>query len=82
MNKLLTSPDGQIRVGGIEYCFWLDLVGKGRTVGWKWRKKGWVKCENIDGKWFITQKEIDRFWQRVEAEEFAKQMSGVCAKTE
>ena len=78
MQSELICADGQIRVGGMEFCLWLDRVGKSRTVGWKWRKEGRVKCENIDGKWYISQDEIDRFWRRVKTGEFAGPMTGVC----
>jgi hypothetical protein len=53
-------------------------IGKGRTVGWRWRRQGRIRCENIDGKLYVTQEEIDRFWARVKAGEFAGAMSGVC----
>jgi len=26
--------------GGMEYILWLNLIGKSRTTGWKWRKPG------------------------------------------
>jgi alkylation response protein AidB-like acyl-CoA dehydrogenase len=72
------GADGAIRLGGMEFIFWLASIGKGRTVGWKWRKEGRVHCVNIDGKLYITEQEIDRFWKRAKAGEFAKPMSGVC----
>ena len=76
--SVVTGLDGQIRIGGMEFCLWLASLGKGRTVGWKWRKEGRVKCENIDGRLFIRQEEIDRFWARAKAGEFPRKTAGVC----
>ena len=62
--------------GGMEYILWLNLIGKSRTTGWKWRKPGpngvppRVVCCRIDNTLYITQKEIDRFWVQAEAGKF------------
>jgi len=55
-----------IEIGGMEFCYWLTKIGKSRATGYRWRSRKWVKTENIDGKLFITQKEIDRFWMRAQ----------------
>ena len=60
-----------IRVGGLQFNFWIYQMGVSRSVGYEWRKAGWAKAVNISGKWYINQEEIDRFWARVGAGEFA-----------
>lgn len=62
--------------GGMEYIYWLALIGKSRTTGWRWRKKGWVSCFKIDGTWYISAVEINRFWERAQAGEFAGRARG------
>jgi hypothetical protein len=80
------NPDLMKLAGGMEFIYWLTLIGKGRTTGWKWRKPGSkgkppkVKCCKVDNAWYITQKEIARFWARAEAGEFAAESAGVCAR--
>jgi len=65
-------------VGGIEWGKWLEQVGRCRTTGFLWRKKGpngeppRIKTLNIDGKNYLRAEEIKRFWDRAEAGEFAK----------
>lgn len=68
-----------VMVGGMEFIYWLAKVGKSRPTGFRWRRKGMVKTVNIQGKLFVTHKEINRFWQRAERGEFAKQPRGAAA---
>jgi hypothetical protein len=85
MQKQKINPAITQLAGGMEYIYWLTLIGKGRTTGWRWRKPGpngeppRVKCCRIDTTWFISAKEIERFWSRAEAGEFAGESAGVCA---
>ena len=39
-----------------------------------------VRCCKIDNTWYISAKEIARFWDRAEAGEFEGEFSGVCAE--
>ena len=72
--------------GGMEYILWLTVIGKSRTTGWRWRQPGptgeppRVRCCKIDNTWYISAKEIARFWDRAEAGEFEGEFSGVCAE--
>ena len=72
--------------GGMEYILWLIVIGKSRTTGWRWRQPGpngeppRVRCCKIDNTWYISAKEIARFWDRAEAGEFEGEFSGVCAE--
>ena len=57
---------------------WLELVGRGTTTGWEWRKVGpngeapRIATVNIDGKKYVRAEAIKSFWDRAEAGEFAK----------
>ncbi len=72
--------------GGMEYILWLTVIGKSRTTGWRWRQPGpngeppRVRCCKINNTWYISAKEIARFWDRAEAGEFEGEFSGVCAE--
>jgi hypothetical protein len=85
MQKQTSNPATQQLAGGMEYIYWLTLIGKSRTTGWRWRKPGTngepprVKCCKVDNTWYISTKEIERFWARAEAGEFAGESFGVCA---
>ncbi len=74
--QLNTGLEPRRLAGGMEYILWLNLIGKSRTTGWKWRKPGpngeppRVVCCRIDNTLYITQKEIDRFWALAEAGNF------------
>jgi hypothetical protein len=70
--------DIDVQVGGMEFLYWLAKIGKSRATGYRWRAEGRLHTVNIDGKLFITQQEIDRFWTRAKAGEFAKQPHGAC----
>jgi hypothetical protein len=64
--------------GGIEFIYWLDLIGKGRTTGYLWRQEGAngepprIKTVNIDGRLYARAEAIKDFWDRAERGEFAK----------
>ena len=88
MQKQTSNPATEQLAGGMEYIYWLTLIGKSRTTGWRWRKPGTngepprVKCCKVDNTWYISTKEIERFWSRAEAGEFAGESFGVCAADE
>ncbi len=54
------------------YDDWLRLVGLSRATGWRYRKDGWIATVNLAGRLYVTQKEVQRFSQRLEAGEFAR----------
>lgn len=66
--------------GGIEFILWLTRIGKSRPTGYRWRKKKMIKTVNIEGKLFVTQDQITRFWERAGKGEFAKKPRGASAK--
>lgn len=65
-------PEGM--AGGIEFIYWLAKVGKSRPTGFRWRRKGMIVTVNVEGKLFVTDEEIVRFWQRAKNGEFAKKL--------
>lgn len=75
--SVLTSSD-DIQVGGIEFLAWLRKIGRERTTGYRWAAKKWIEPVNIGGHLFVTQDEINRFWSRARAGEFAKDPVGIC----
>jgi len=54
------------------FADWLQEIGRSDVCGWRWRKRGWIKVENISGRIYVEQAEIDRFLDRVKKGEFAK----------
>ena len=70
----------EVDAGGMELNLWLDRIGRDRTTGHRWHELGLIQTCNILGRLYITTKEINRFWQRAETGEFAKESSGVCRK--
>jgi hypothetical protein len=62
--------------GGIELVYWLTKMVKSRSTGGKWREKGMITTVNIEGKLFVEDSEISRFWQRAKAGEFVKKFCG------
>ena len=69
--------NADVLIGGIDFDLWLDHIGRTRSTGLRWRNRGWVTTVNIDGHQFIAQEEIDRFWARAKAGEFAKEAGGI-----
>ena len=66
--------------GGIEFIYWLAIIGKSRPTGFRWRRNGMITTVNIEGKLFVTNEEIARFWQRAKNGEFAKEARGAAAR--
>lgn len=71
----------EVLIGGVDFDLWLSRIGRSRSTGHRWRSRRWVEPINIDGHWFITEEEIERFWCRAKAGEFAKEPGGIiCQK--
>jgi len=66
--------------GGMEFIYWLAIIGKSRPTGYRWRSKGMIDTVNIEGKLFVVDAEIARFWKRAQSGEFAKKPSGAAAR--
>ena len=54
------------------YDDWLTLVGVSRATGWRYRKDGWITTVNLAGRLYVSQKDIEHFFRRLEAGEFAR----------
>ena len=50
----------------------LETLGIADTTAWRWRKRGWLKTDNIAGRVYILPKNLKEFNRRMEAGEFAK----------
>jgi hypothetical protein len=72
-----SHPKG--RPEGIESIYWLAKAGKSRPTGFKWRL---ITTVNVTGKFFVTEGEIVRFWQRAKNVEFVKKPRAVRMNTE
>jgi chromosome condensin MukBEF MukE localization factor len=74
------SNVNELDAGGMEFSLWLQRVGLCRPTGYRYRRDGKVVTFNIEGREFILTEEIIRFWQRVQAGEFAKKPRGASAR--
>ncbi|HYE29956.1 MAG TPA: hypothetical protein VEH27_00880 [Methylomirabilota bacterium] len=56
------------------YSLWLKRIGVSRTTGLRWQKLKWLDAPtvNIAGKLYLTREQIERFYTRAAAGEFAK----------
>lgn len=54
----------------VSFDVWLNSINKTRTTGWRWRRDGVVRTENIFGRVYISREEIGRFEYRAKAGEF------------
>jgi len=50
----------------------IQRIGVTDTTAWRWRKKGWLKTQNIAGRVYIAAPDLHEFNRRLEAGEFAK----------
>lgn len=50
----------------------LQRIGRTRTTGWRWRRRGWLKTVTIAGRPYITAEAVREFLSRAEAKEFVK----------
>ena len=69
----------EVMAGGMEFLKWLRILGRGRATGYRWVSRGWIEPTNIAGKLYVTVEEINRFWTRAKAGEFARGAGGICA---
>jgi len=51
----------------------IQRIGVTDTTAWRWRKKGWLKTQNILGRVYITAPDLREFNRRLEAGDFAKE---------
>ncbi len=65
---LSTTPPAQL----VSFDGWLNDLGRTRVTGYRWRKLGLVKTENIFGRHYISREEIAQFERRAMAGEFAQ----------
>lgn len=68
-NSSGSNPIGDL----VSFDAWLASLDKTRTTGWRWRKGGVVKTENVFGKLYISREEISRFEARAAAGEFHRE---------
>jgi hypothetical protein len=67
--------------GGMDFTLWREKVGLSYATGYRYRRDGKFVTHNVEGREFILTTEINRYWQRVKAGEFAKKPRGACAKS-
>lgn len=70
---IIESPTNSI-AGLIPFDDWLKALGKDRSTGYRYRKRGDVTTVNIYGRLYITPEEITRFAARAAAGEFARKV--------
>jgi hypothetical protein len=56
--------------GGIALINFCRSIGISRTTGWNWRRRGWLRCVDVNGKLYVERAEINRFWERARNGEF------------
>lgn len=81
MNDTFTIPPvpSITGAGGIAYREWLRRLGVSRQTGIRWQAQGViVPSINIAGKHYLTDRDIETFWERAKDGEFAKEFAGIC----
>ena len=70
MNELNTAS----KAGGglVALNTWLTQVGITPVTAWRWRRNGWLKTVNIQGRVYLSDEAISEFKRRAEAGDFAK----------
>ena len=51
---------------------WLAQADISDVTAWRWRKRGWLKTVNINGRLYLTAAAIREFIERAERNEFAQ----------
>lgn len=51
---------------------WLTQVGVTPVTAWRWRRNGWLKTVNIQGRVYLSDEALAEFKRRAEAGDFAK----------
>jgi hypothetical protein len=74
----INAPEADSRrdAGGMEFVYWLRTIGLSRATGYRYRRDGKIVTVNIEGHLFVLSSEIERFWVRAAAGEFAKKPRG------
>ncbi len=74
MKVLNDNPPAVMKNGTIVALnTWLEQVGVTPVTAWRWRRKGWLRIVNIQGRVYLTPEAIAEFQRRAEAGEFAKE---------
>jgi hypothetical protein len=60
----------------VTFAAFLAAIGRSETTGWRWAKAGWLHPINISGRNYLSCADINQFYRRAEAGEFAKPASG------
>ncbi|HEY9172210.1 MAG TPA: hypothetical protein VI136_08010 [Verrucomicrobiae bacterium] len=68
MSDIQNACNGGLR----SYNSWLQEIQVSDVTGWRWRKRGWITVQNISGRAYIEQAEINRFIERVKRGDFAQ----------
>jgi hypothetical protein len=58
------------------YWKFLYKMGRSRSSGWRYARRGWIKITVLAGKPYVTAGSIREFLRRAEAGEFAKMAPG------
>jgi hypothetical protein len=67
-----TQTDGAAEIP-ISLDRFIETMGITDTTAWRYRKRGWLKTDNIAGRVYIYPDNIREFNRRVRAGEFAKE---------
>ena len=59
---------------------WRESIGISDTTCWRWEKAGWISPIRIANKKYLTKEDLEQFYARAKAGEFAVEPSGVCAR--
>lgn len=51
---------------------WEEGIGVTSTTTWRWRRAGWIKTINIQGRVYVSEEAIAEFRRRAEAGDFSK----------
>jgi hypothetical protein len=51
---------------------WLASINRTPTTGWRWRKQGLIRALVINGRLYVSRKDIVDFERRAAAGEFAR----------
>ena len=68
----ITSPPACADAPLVSLNKWLAQADISDVTAWRWRKKGWLKTVNINGRLYLTAAAIREFIDRAERNEFAQ----------
>jgi hypothetical protein len=52
------------------FAKFLNMIGRSRTTGWRWRQHGWINVITIAGRPYVRREDIENFLGRAERGEF------------